>query len=142
MITAVALAIVLGLAGPSGQAGGQPDLRPDMVAGADHEAEVAAMRWLALVDAGDFDAAHAAGSARFRETLDLPAFRSSISATRGPLAAVINRRSISVANVEDGGRDYVIVRFRTDFENRDGLVEQVVLERDGDALKVTGYFFV
>lgn len=142
MIAVSALALVFAAMGPLASHDPRGDAGTQIIRTADAEKEAVARDWLALVDAEKWDAAHAAGSARFRDVLNLPTFRSTTRAVRTPLGAIVSREVIAVSDVEDDGQDYVIVQFRSDFENQTGLTEQVALERDGGALKVTGYFFV
>lgn len=138
MTCLLAIALALSVTSPAAS----PDARSQSVVASDAAKESAARDWLAKVDAGDWDAAHAAGSSRFRETLNLVTFRSATGAVREPLGEVVSREAIGVSNINQDGNDYVIVRFRTEFENGVELVEQVALEQDGGALKVTGYFLV
>ena len=142
MTCLLAIALALSVTSPAASPDAEPDARSQSVVASDAAKESAARDWLAKVDAGDWDAAHAAGSSRFRETLNLVTFRSATGAVREPLGEVVSREAIGVSNINQDGNDYVIVRFRTEFENGVELVEQVALEQDGGALKVTGYFLV
>lgn len=140
MFLALSLAVTLSMAGPAPDAG--PQTPSPEIAAADAVKKRAALDWLALVDAGKYEDAHAASSSQFREKLDLATFRSTTSTVRGPLGEVLSREVISIAHVEGQGTDYVIVRFRTDFTNQAGMVEQIALEHEGGQLRASGYFFI
>ena len=142
MTCLIAIALALSVTSPTTSPDAEPDARSQTVLASDAAKERVARDWLAKVDAGDWDAAHAAGSSRFRETLNLVTFRSATGAVREPLGDVVSREAISFSDINQDGNDYVIVRFRTLFENGTQIVEQVALEQDDGALKVTGYFLV
>jgi uncharacterized protein YebE (UPF0316 family) len=67
-------------------------------------------------------------------------FKSATAAARAPLGEVLDRRAIQFTTVNEAGKTYEIALFRTDFENRVGVIERVAMERDGGQLKVGGYF--
>lgn len=102
--------------------------------------EQAAREWLALVDKSDLETSFAATTSAFRSAVDLAMFKSATAAARAPLGEVLERRAIQFTTVNEAGKTYEIALFRTDFENRVGVIERVAMERDGGQLKVGGYF--
>lgn len=108
----------------------------------DAEKESAAREWLALVDAGDWEGAHAATSSNFQEVLNFATFRSASTSVRDPLGAVLEREAVSVDLINQNGTDYSVVVFRTQFENGSTLTEQISLEAEDGEMRVAGYFFI
>ena len=103
------------------------------------EAETAARRWLELGDANDIEATYALTAANFREANTLEVWRGAASQVRMPLGAVRVRHLIS-AEMPPTPQGYVVTKYRTDFENRAGVVETVSLLREGGEWRVAGIY--
>nr|WP_269748064.1 DUF4019 domain-containing protein [Altererythrobacter lutimaris] len=136
VLSALSLAII----------GAQPDQNtftskaPDAIAESDASKEGAARSWLLLVDAGDWQASFDAAGKSFQEPNTLETWRSASEQARVPLGNAHRREMIEVTSVNAPPNGFEIVRFRTDFENRQEAIETVTLEREGASWKVVGYF--
>ena len=53
---------------------------------------------------------------------------------------MLSRKAIRFEYMNAPPHGYEMVQFRTDFENRKGVIESVTLEREDSGLKVVGYF--
>jgi hypothetical protein len=106
-------------------------------------ARVAAERWLALLDAGDYGKAWDQSAKAFREKVTREQWIEGIPKTRGPLGAVKSRRvevssyKTSLPGMPEG--DYVTVGFATTFEKKDDAQELVTLVSEGGAWRPLGY---
>lgn len=103
------------------------------------EASEAAAKWLALVDAQDWQASFSATGLSFRTANTLKGWTDASQSARVPLGAVVKRVMTSHDYVPAPPAGYEQVRFRTDFRSRSGVTETVMLVREGGELKVVGY---
>ncbi|KLE34227.1 helix-turn-helix domain-containing protein [Aurantiacibacter luteus] len=103
------------------------------------EAQAAAREWLELGDAGDAAGAYALTAANFREANTLEVWRGAMEQVRVPLGAVRSRHLIS-AEMPPTPQGYVVVKYRTDFDTRAGVVETVSLLREDGAWRVAGVY--
>ncbi len=111
--------------------------------------EIAALRaaraWLAVVDAGNYDASWQAAAGYFRTAVSKEQWRQAMQGIHRPLGNVLTRELKGKTYVTErpGAPDgqYVVIQFNTAFENKRITVETVtpVLEDDG-SWRVTGYF--
>lgn len=105
----------------------------------------AARAWLAGVDAGNYDESWHAAASYFRNAVTKEDWRQAMRGVRRPLGNVLTRELIAKTYVTElpGAPDgqYVVVQFKTAFENKQVAVETVtpMLEDDGSWL-VAGYF--
>ena len=90
------------------------------------EAEAAARQWLELGDSGDIEAAYALTATNFREANTLEMWTGAAIQVRVLLGAVRSRHMIS-AQMPPTPQGYVVVKYRTDFANRAGVVETLSL---------------
>lgn len=118
-----------------------PDERALMV----DEAVAAATKWLQRVDAGEYHAAWEEAAAYLRDAVPRDQWHQSIRAARPPLGAVIRRTlhtteyHATLPGAPDG--QYVVIQFKTEFENKQKAVETVTPMREADGLwRVAGYF--
>lgn len=111
---------------------------PEQVA-RDHASEEAARAWLTLTDANDWQASYAATGSQFRELNTLEMWSDASDQARAPLGPLVSREAIAYRNLNAPPHGYLEVQFRTDFEQRKGVVETVVLERENGELRVVGY---
>lgn len=142
VMSAFALILALTLQGSAPEPAAPPEsaaLTAEL-APIDEAHEKAAREWLALVDAEDWRASYEAAGKAFREPNTVDTWREASQMARGPLGAVTKREAISFNSFNAPPNGYTVVRFLTAFENRDAAIESVTLEREGEALKVVGYF--
>lgn len=112
------------------------------------EAETASSRaareWLALVDSGQWAASWREASAMFRAQVTAQQWESSATPVRGPLGAVGSRSFMKATRASElpGAPvgEYELIEFLTQFAEAERKIETVVMVREGDAWKVSGYF--
>ena len=105
----------------------------------------AAQAWLAVVDAGNYEASWEATAGYFRGAVTMEQWVQAMEGIRRPLGTVRSRAlerkmfATQLPGAPDG--EYVVIQFNTVFENKQTAVETVtpVLEADGRWL-VAGYF--
>jgi hypothetical protein len=108
-------------------------------------AEPVARAWLALVDAGDYDASLASAATLFRAAVTPQQWSTAMASTRAPLGAVLSRElasgtyATSLPGAPDG--QYVVFQFKSSFANKQAAVETVtpMLDTDG-TWRVSGYY--
>lgn len=109
------------------------------------EAVAAARSWLREVDHGEYAAAWEQAAAYLRNAVTLDQWNQSIRAARPPLGEVIERtlQSAEYRSSLPGAPDghYVIIQFKTRFENKQSAVETVTPMREADGIwRVSGYY--
>lgn len=128
---------------------GAPETAPDTAAttqaaapsaAAESPAAQAALRWLALVDAGDWAGSWAGTTSSFRSMNSVEAWQSASVDGRVPLGEVLSRRFAGEESVPAPPAGLQLVRFRTSFANRAEAVETLTLAREGDSWRVAGYY--
>ena len=102
--------------------------------------EDAALDWLALVDAGDWQASYDAAGKQFRDPNTVAGWRAASEQARVPLGDVLSREIAGVEEVNAPPKGYTVVKFRTRFSKKAAATETVTLEREGDTYRVVGYF--
>jgi uncharacterized protein DUF4019 len=107
-------------------------------------AQAAARSWLAITDKGDIDASWLAAGKKFRDALDLTAWRDAHAQARAPLGQVQDRTMLATRfdTKFPGGPDgeYVQILFETNFATKNQARETVTLERERDGVwRVMGY---
>ena len=108
-------------------------------------AEAAALSWLALVDAGQYDASLSDAAAFFRGAVTPAQWTQAMQSTRKPLGTVSSRtlKSATYATSLPGAPDgrYVVVQFDTTFSNKAAAVETITPMREPDGVwRTSGYF--
>lgn len=104
----------------------------------------AANEWLALVDNGQFETSWERSASLFRNALSASQWEASLSAVRRPLGKLVSREVLSAVfmtalpGAPDG--QYVVIQYRTAFENKQAAVETVTPMREDGAWKVSGYY--
>ncbi|GGD60694.1 DUF4019 domain-containing protein [Erythrobacter arachoides] len=106
---------------------------------AEGEAEAAARQWLELGDAGDAGASYALTARAFREANTQAVWANALDEVRAPLGATLSRNLIS-AEMPPTPQGYVVVKYRTTFDNRAGAVETVSLLRENGEWRVAGIY--
>lgn len=105
----------------------------------------AAARWLALVDAGQWDATWDALAPAVRQQIGKADFVDSVSAVRNRYGAVKARRARTVTFTHSlpgtPPGDYVVLQYDTDFANGARAIETVTPMRTADGgWQVSGYY--
>jgi DNA-binding CsgD family transcriptional regulator len=115
---------------------------PAAAAATPAQAEIvrSARDWLAIVDAGNWQESWRATAAPFRSLNSVEAWAQASEQARVPLGVVVSRADLSRERVPAPPHGYEMVKFRTSFANRAGVVETVTLVREGGAWKVVGYW--
>lgn len=108
-------------------------------------AEMAATRWLAVVDAGDYPLSWRTAAALLQSSLTQPQWASALQTSRLPLGGVKSRTlkaasySRTLPFAPDG--DYVLMEYETRFEFKPLAIETLTTMKDRDnTWKVAGYF--
>ncbi|PKN50750.1 MAG: hypothetical protein CVU55_15615 [Deltaproteobacteria bacterium HGW-Deltaproteobacteria-13] len=116
-------------------------------ANADKEkaAVAAAQKWLVLVDTGKYSESWREAAGYFKNAVQQDQWEQSIQAIRPPLGKVISRKlktkvyKTTLPGAPDG--QYVVIQFRTSFQNKKSAVETVTPMLDNDGRwRVSGYF--
>jgi hypothetical protein len=101
--------------------------------------------WLALVDAGKYQESWQQAAEFFKNAVDQNQWESSMIAYRKPLGNVLSRELIfkKYTNTLPGAPDgeYVVIQYKTSFENKASAVETVTPMLDTDGIwRVSGYY--
>ena len=101
--------------------------------------EQAALSWLELVDARDWEASYSATAASFRMANTLQLWSDTATAVQGDLGAPLSRELVAVDDVPSP-QGIVMVKYRTSFSNRADMTETLsVIHEDGE-WKVAGIY--
>jgi Protein of unknown function (DUF4019) len=107
------------------------------------EARAAALRWLELLDAGDYEEAFEWEAQDFRMARTQQQFVRYMQARRAPFSHALGRKFIGAANVQklvglpEG--NYVSILFKTNFEKKSETAERVVLVKQVVGWRVIDY---
>jgi len=113
--------------------------------GKEKAAVVAAEKWLAIVDAGNYADSWKEAAGYFKAAVSQEKWEQSLQAVRTPLGKIISRKvktknyQTTLPGAPDG--EYVIIQFQTSFQNKKSAIETVtpMLDKDGH-WRVSGYF--
>lgn len=112
--------------------------------GAD-EGIAAGNSWLAVVDAQQYDESWEQACAFFKGVVPKDQWVTQVAGVRGPLGSVLSRELASaeytteLPGAPDG--EYVVIQYRTKFENKASAIETVTPMRDPDGVyRVSGYY--
>lgn len=103
-----------------------------------------AREWLALIDARNWNDSWREAGSMFRSQISQQGWASTIAPVRNPLGAPTSRsigkvtKTASLPGAPSG--EYELLEFQTNFANRRGAVETVVLTKEGTEWRVVGYF--
>ncbi len=103
-----------------------------------------AIRWLTVVDDGQYEESWSEAAEMFRAQVSRSEWYSALTAVRSPLGAVLTRSLVqrsehtNLPGAPEG--DYVVLVYRTDFASKSGAQETVTLALSGDSWRVAGYF--
>ncbi len=107
-------------------------------------ADQAAGKWLALVDARDYDEAWRRAAGLFKLQVGIEQWRHAVSAARTPLGSMISRKLVaanyvtSLPGAPDG--EYVVLQYRAEFDRKKSAVETVTPMLDNGSWRVSGYY--
>ncbi len=134
---AVLAASTLNLAAPATDAAAQ-------AVATDPAGQRIAQQWLAIVDKGRWQDSWAGAGATFRGAVTADRWAAQVAPVREPLGAVTSRGLLRATATDKlpgaPAGEYQVVEFRTDFANRTGAVETVILMKEGGTWGVAGYF--
>lgn len=99
-----------------------------------------ARAWLLLGDQGRWNDGWLATAASFRNLNTSAQWAAAAEKARVPLGAVITRTALSQESVPTPPDGAEVVKFRTDFASRAGVIETVSLAREGTDWKVSGIY--
>lgn len=114
-------------------------------AGKEAAAVSAAVRWLAINDAGGYSVSWKEAAELFRNTVKPEQWVQSMQAVRKPLGKIISRKvqTRTYMNSPPGAPagEYVVIQFATAFEKKKAAVETVtpLMDKDGK-WRVSGYY--
>jgi hypothetical protein len=101
--------------------------------------------WLAVVDAGRYDESWERACAFFKGVVPKDQWVTQVAGVRGPLGSVLSREVASAEHTTklpgapDG--EYVVIQYRTKFQNKATAIETVTPMRDPDGVyRVSGYY--
>jgi hypothetical protein len=103
-----------------------------------------AIKWASLLDKGKYSQSWAEAGTFFKSHVTESEWSSQARPVREPLGAVMSRKleseteTTSLPGAPEG--HYDVVKFDTDFENKRGAVETIVLAHEPGGWKVDGYF--
>ena len=100
----------------------------------------AAQDWLALVDEAKWNESWAASGQPFKSLNTADAWRAASEKARLPLGRVLSRKLLDEQDIPAPPNGYRVVRFKTDFANKNGAIETLSLDREGDQWKVVGIY--
>ncbi|WP_404335351.1 DUF4019 domain-containing protein [Sphingomonas sp. MMS12-HWE2-04] len=104
----------------------------------------AAKAWVALVDQGNWHESWQTAAATFRGQVSDAGWAEMITPVRKPLGAAVVRKFASVVKTKtlpgapEG--DYEVLKFQTNFAQRSGSTETIIVVREASAWRVAGYF--
>ncbi len=102
--------------------------------------EGVARQWLLLTDAQDWEGGFDKAAEVWQQELTLAAWVAAGEQTRAPLGKAVNRKLDHFGSHSTPPASYKMVVFMTDFENRKGVTETVVLNWEDGVWKVSGYW--
>jgi DNA-binding CsgD family transcriptional regulator len=133
-------ALALTTAAPDAAPDGAPQPVPAAAPAASSPAAEAALRFLALVDSGNWTESWAATASSFRQLNTVEAWQSASLEARVPLGRVVSRSLTGEESIPAPPAGLQLVRFRTSFANRPEAVETLSLAREGEGWRVAGYY--
>ncbi len=102
------------------------------------------MKWLAFVDATQYESSWKEAAALFKTQISSSDWANTVAAVRTPLGGVVSRDlnsstyAISLPSAPDG--EYVVILFQTKFENKAEAVETVTAMLSEGQWRIAGYF--
>ena len=135
MITLFAAGLIL-----TSQFAGDARQDPPVEAPSSDAAVIAAAReWLALGDAGDWQASFDAAGESFRAVNTVSGWKNVSEQVRAPLGEVVSREVLTVRYLNAPPHGYEEVTFRSRYANRDeAIIETLTLQHEDGSWKVVG----
>lgn len=107
-------------------------------------AERAALEWLILIDTMQYQESWTEAASLFQTHLAPADWERAVEAARRPFGELVSRDLVSATFATElpgaPTGEYVVLQFRTDFENKAGAVETVTPMLDDGQWRVSGYF--
>jgi len=103
-----------------------------------------AQEWLGLIYDNNYSQSWDNAASLFQKAVTKEQWTQQLSGIVPPLGKVISRDVISseyhtaLPGAPDG--EYIVIQFKTSFENKNESIETVTQMKDGDQWKVSGYF--
>jgi hypothetical protein len=103
-----------------------------------------AKEWLGLIYDNNYSQSWDNAASLFQNAISKEQWTQQLSGIVPPLGKVISRDLISseyhttLPGAPDG--EYIVIQFKTSFENKNESIETVTQMKDGDQWKVSGYF--
>lgn len=100
--------------------------------------------WLGLIYEQDYSQSWDNAASLFQKAVTKEQWTQQLSGIVPPLGKVISRDVISseyhttLPGAPDG--EYIVIQFKTSFENKNESIETVTQMKDGDQWKISGYF--
>ena len=129
----LAIALVSQATSPLALAGSQDSA----AAAQDRATQDVARSFLEMLDRGDWAASYAATTTQFGSQNTAQVWAEVSEDARPPLGALVARSLLSNEWVPTP-EGYVMVKYRTDFANRAGVIETVTMVKEEGAWKVSG----
>ncbi|MGD9350150.1 MAG: DUF4019 domain-containing protein [Desulfobacterales bacterium] len=108
-------------------------------------AVAAATAWLTLIDNGKYDDSWETAASYFKGAITKEYWQQTLTTVRKPLGKLVSRKigsktyAQSLPGAPDG--EYVVIQFKTSFENKKSAVETVTPMLDDDGIwRVSGYY--
>jgi hypothetical protein len=108
-------------------------------------ADAAALKWLSIVDGGNYGESWKLGAALFRKAVTAEQWEAALRASRGAYGSLVSRKlkgseyRTSLPGAPDG--EYVVLQYDSSFEHKKSAVETVTPMKDTDGVwRVSGYF--
>jgi len=139
LIAAIALAALSPPAEPAA-ASLHPASAEPATAPAETDVIRAARSWLALVDAGNWNASWEATGSSFRELNTAETWARVSEDARPPMGAVLSRETVSQESVPAPPMGYEMVKFHTSFANKPDATEKLGMVKEDGTWKVVGYW--
>lgn len=105
----------------------------------DASLETAARDWLDLVEAKDWEASYAATAASFRQANTLELWSETAARVQGDLGRTVSRQFVGADDVPSP-QGITIVKFRSDYTERQGVIETLSMVHEDGAWKVAGIY--
>jgi hypothetical protein len=109
------------------------------------QAAAVAKSWVTEVDAGRYEQSYNEGSTALHAKVPVETWVKILKAERPSLGKVISREETSTsykpAGFEGADGEFMVVSYRSSFENKPQELEYVVLRREDGRWRVTGYDF-
>ena len=142
--TAIVTSVLHGSAAPGApQAQAAPSPAPTVNSSAAASLS-AARHWVALVDGHRLDESWRTAAALFRSQISAAQWTSTVQPVRQPLGPVSSRTFQSVTKTTSlpgaPAGDFEVLLFKTDFAERRGALETIILTHESGGWKVAGYY--